>query len=143
MSDSKNDYMMKGQFTAENSVLVLIDYQVGTMQLIRSSSSDVCLRNAVTLATTAKTLNIPIVLTSSQEDRIQGPISPALQKVVPDAFKARVKREGIVNAWGDPNFSEAIAATGRKNIIMGGVTTDICLVSPVSVPCRKGTTSLR
>jgi nicotinamidase-related amidase len=115
MSDSKKDYMMKGQFTAENSVLVLIDYQVGTMQLIRSSSSDVCLRNAVTLATTAKTLNIPIVLTSSQEDRIQGPISPALQKVLPDAYKARVKREGIVNAWGDPNFSGAIAATGRKN----------------------------
>src|ERR1700691_6493295 len=75
MSDSKKDYMMKGQFTPENSVLVLIDYQVGTMQLIRSSSSDVCLRNAVTLATTAKTLNVPIVLTSSQEDRIQGPIS--------------------------------------------------------------------
>jgi len=54
MSDSNKDYMMKGQFTAENSVLVLVDYQVGTMQLIRTSSSDVCLRNAVTLATTAQ-----------------------------------------------------------------------------------------
>ena len=138
MSDSKNDYMMKGQFTAENSVLVLIDYQVGTMQLIRSSSSDVCLRNAVTLATTAKTLNIPIVLTSSQEDRIQGPISLELQKVVPDAFKARVKREGIVNAWADPNFSGAIAKTGRKNIIMGGVTTDICLVFPSISAVQEG-----
>ena len=138
MSDSKKDYMMKGQFTAENSVLVLIDYQVGTMQLIRSSSSDVCLRNAVTLATTAKTLNIPIVLTSSQEDKIQGPISLELQKVVPDAFKARVKREGIVNAWGDPNFSGAIAKTGRKNIIMGGVTTDICLVFPSISAVQEG-----
>jgi nicotinamidase-related amidase len=138
MSDSKKDYMMKGQFTAENSVLVLIDYQVGTMQLIRSSSSDVCLRNAVTLATTAKTLNVPIVLTSSQEDRIQGPISPELQKVVPDSFKARVKREGIVNAWADPNFSGAIAATGRKNIIMGGVTTDICLVFPSISAVQEG-----
>jgi hypothetical protein len=54
MSDSKKDYMMKGQFTAENSVLVLVDYQLGTMQLIRTSNSDVCLRNAVTLATAAK-----------------------------------------------------------------------------------------
>jgi nicotinamidase-related amidase len=138
MSDSKKEYMMKGQFTAENSVLVLIDYQVGTMQLIRSSSSDVCLRNAVTLATTAKTLNVPIVLTSSQEDRIQGPISPALQKILPDAHKARVKRQGIVNAWGDPNFSGAIAATGRKNIIMGGVTTDICLVFPSISAVQEG-----
>ena len=70
MSDSKKDYMMKGQFTAENSVLVLVDYQLGTMQLIRTSNSDVCLRNAVTLATAAKTLNMPVILTSSQEDRV-------------------------------------------------------------------------
>jgi nicotinamidase-related amidase len=138
MSDSKNDYMMKGQFTAENSVLVLVDYQVGTMQLIRTSSSDVCLRNAVTLATAAKTLNMPVVLTSSQEDRIQGPISPALQQVLPDAYKARVKRQGIVNAWGDPNFRGAIAKTGRKNIIMGGVTTDICLVFPSISAVQEG-----
>ena len=31
MSDSKNGYVMKGQFTPENSALVLIDYQVGTL----------------------------------------------------------------------------------------------------------------
>jgi nicotinamidase-related amidase len=138
MSDTKNGYIMKGQFTPENSVLVLVDYQVGTLQLIRTSSSDLCLRNAVTLATAAKTLKIPIVLTSSQEDRIQGPISPALQKVLPDAFKARVKRQGIVNAWGDPNFTAAIAATDRKNIIMGGVTTDICLVFPSISAVQEG-----
>jgi nicotinamidase-related amidase len=138
MSDSKKDYMMKGQFTAENSVLVLVDYQLGTMQLIRTSNSDLCLRNAVTLATAAKTLNMPVVLTSSQEDRVQGPISPALQKVLPDAYKARVKRQGIVNAWGDANFSGAIAKTGRKNIIMGGVTTDICLVFPSISAVQEG-----
>jgi nicotinamidase-related amidase len=138
MSDTKNGYMMKGQFTPENSALVLIDYQVGTLQLIRTPSSDVCLRNAVTLASAAKALKMPVVLTSSQEDRIQGPISPALQKVLPDAFKARVKRQGIVNAWGDPNFSAAIAATGRKNIIMGGVTTDICLVFPSISAVQEG-----
>jgi nicotinamidase-related amidase len=138
MSDKKNGYTMKGQFTPENSVLVLVDYQVGTLQLIRTSSSDLCLRNAVTLASAAKALKIPVVLTSSQEDRIQGPISPALQKALPDAFKARVKRQGIVNAWGDPNFSAAIAATGRKNIIMGGVTTDICLVFPSISAVQEG-----
>ena len=138
MSDKKNGYTMKGQFTPENSVLVLVDYQVGTLQLIRTSSSDLCLRNAVTLASAAKALKIPVVLTSSQEDRIQGPISPALQKALPDAFKARVKRQGIVNAWGDPNFTAAIEATGRKNIIMGGVTTDICLVFPSISAVQEG-----
>ena len=124
MSDSKKDYMMKGQFTAENSVLVLIDYQLGTMQLIRTSNSDVCLRNAVTLATAAKTLNMPVVLTSSQEDRIQGPISPALQKVLPDAYKARVRRQGIVNAWGDPKLMprsvHGCFVDNENNIWIGG-----------------------
>jgi hypothetical protein len=67
--------MMKGQFTAENSVLVLVDYQVGTMQLIRTSSSDVCLRNAVTLATTAKMLNMPVV--------------PCMRREEPSAMPAR------------------------------------------------------
>ena len=102
---TKAKFQMRGQFTPENSALVLVDYQVGTLQLIRSSSSDVSLKNAVMLATAAVKLNMPIVLTSSQEDQIQGPISPALQKA-------------------------AVEATGRKNLIMGGVTTDICLVFP-------------
>src|ERR1700679_3206730 len=128
MFDGKRGTKKKGQFTPENSVLVLVDYQIGTLQLIRTSSSDLCLRNAVTLATAAKTLKIPIVLTSSQEDRIQGPISPALQKVLPDAFKSRVKRQGIVNAWGDPNFTAAIAAAARKNIIMGAGPPHFSLV---------------
>ncbi len=107
-----------------------MDYQVGTLQLVRSCSSDISLRNAVMLAKAAVTLKMPIVLTSSQEDHIQGPIAPTLQQAAPDAYKARVKRVGIVNAWADPNFSRAIEATGRKNLIMGGITTDICLVFP-------------
>lgn len=127
---SKFKFEMRGQFTPDNSALVLIDYQVGTMQLIRSSSADVSLRNAVMLATAAKKLKMPIVMTSSQVDHIQGPISPELQKAAPDAYENRVKRVGIVNAWADPNFSGAVEATGRKNLIMGGVTTDICLVFP-------------
>jgi nicotinamidase-related amidase len=128
--EKKAKFEMRGQFTPENTALVLVDFQVGTLQLIRSSSSDVSLRNAVMLATVATRLNIPIIMTSSQEDHIQGPIASVLQKAAPDAYEARVQRVGIVNAWADPNFSGAIEATGRKNLIMGGVTTDICLVFP-------------
>ena len=126
----KADFEMRGQFTPDNSALVLIDYQVGTLQLIRNVSSDVSLRNAVLLTKAAERLKMPIVFTTSQEDHIQGPLAPALQQASPPAYKARVKRVGIVNAWSDPNFSDAIEATGRKNLIMGGVTTDICLIFP-------------
>jgi nicotinamidase-related amidase len=129
-SPSKNQFEMSNQFTPENSALVLVDYQVGTLQLIRSNSSDQSLRNAVMLAKAAKAYGMPIVLTTSQEDHIQGPLAPALQHISPEAYKNRVKRVGIVNAWSDPNFSAAVEATGRKKLIMGGVTTDICLIFP-------------
>ncbi len=129
-SPSKNPFEMSNQFTPENSVLVLVDYQVGTLQLIRNNSSDQSLRNAVMLAKAAKAYGMPIVLTTSQEDHIQGPLAPALQHISPEAYKNRVKRVGIVNAWADPNFSAVVEATGRKKLIMGGVTTDICLIFP-------------
>jgi nicotinamidase-related amidase len=129
-SPSKNQFEISHQFTPENSALVLVDYQVGTLQLIRSNSSDQSLRNAVMLAKAAKAYGMPIVLTTSQEDHIQGPLAPARQHISPEAYKNRVKRVGIVNAWADPNFSAAVEATGRKKLIMGGVTTDICLIFP-------------
>jgi nicotinamidase-related amidase len=130
VNQSKNQFVMSNQFTPENSALVLVDYQVGTLQLIRNSSSDQSLRNAVMLAKAAKAYGMPIVLTTSQEDHIQGSLAPALQHVAAEAYKSRVQRVGIVNAWADPNFSAAVAATGRKKLIMGGVTTDICLIFP-------------
>ena len=138
MSDSKSGYVMKGQFTPENSALVLIDYQVGTLQFIHNMSPDDSLRNAVMLAKAARAYGMPTILTSSMEDHVQGPIAPALQQVLPEAYNNRIKRVGIVNAWADPNFSGAVRATGRKNIIMGGVTTDICLIFPSISAVQEG-----
>jgi nicotinamidase-related amidase len=129
---------MSTQFTPENSALVLVDYQVGTLQLIRSMAADLSLRNAVMLAKSAKAFGMPVVLTSSQEDHIQGALAPALQHVLPEAYKERVQRVGIVNAWADPNFKAAVEATGRKKIIMGGVTTDICLIFPSMSAVQDG-----
>jgi len=126
------------QFKPETSALVLIDHQVGTLQFIRNISADGAVRNAVILAKAAKAFGMPVVLTSSQEDHIQGPLAPSLQKVLPEAFVNRVKRVGIVNAWADKNFSAAVNATGRKQLIMAGVTTDICLVFPAMSAVQEG-----
>jgi len=117
-------------FTPENASLVLIDHQTGTMQLIKNMPLNVVKRNALALAKVAKILNMPIVLTSSQEEMFQGPLLPELAQIVPEAFAARIKRTGIVNAWVDKNFVAAVEKTGRKNLVMSGVTTDICLVFP-------------
>jgi len=125
-------------FTPADSALLLIDHQTGTMQLIKNIPLDVAKRNTIALAKTAKILNIPVVLTSSQEQNLQGPLLPELQQILPDAFAARVKRAGIVNAWNDPNFVAAVKKTGRKNLIMAGVTTDVCLVYPAISAVREG-----
>jgi nicotinamidase-related amidase len=112
------------RFNREKSALVLIDHQVGTMQLIKNIPSDSSLRNAVLLAKAAKTLDMPIVMTASMEDHPQGPLAAELKQVAPEAYDARVKRLGIVNAWADQNFKAAVEATGRKQLVMAGVTTD-------------------
>ncbi len=125
-------------FRPADSALLLIDHQTGTMQLIKNIPLDVAKRNTFALAKTAKILNIPVVLTSSQEQNLQGPLLPELEQILPDAFAARVKRAGIVNAWNDPNFVDAVKKTGRKNIIMAGVTTDVCLVYPAISAVREG-----
>ena len=137
-STSGEDYKMSGQFTPDNSALVLIDHQVGTLQFVYTMSPNESLRNAVTLAKAAKAYCMPVVLTTSQEDHIQGPTAPALQQALPEAYNNRVKRAGIVNAWADPNFSAAVRATGRKKLIMAAVTTDICLIFPAISAVQEG-----
>jgi nicotinamidase-related amidase len=129
---------MSSIFTAENSALLLIDHQIGTMKLIHNIPLEVVKRNTLALAKTAKILNIPVILTSSQEENIQGALLPELAEILPEAFATRIKRAGIVNAWNDPNFKAAVEATGRKNLIMAGVTTDVCLVFPTISACQEG-----
>jgi nicotinamidase-related amidase len=129
---------MSDRFTAENAALLLIDHQVGTMEWIQTLPLKVVERHTLALAKTAHILHIPVVLTSSQEENIQGPLMPELREIVPEAFAARIKRAGIVNAWEDPNFKQAVAATQRTHLIMAGVTTDVCLVFPAVSACLEG-----
>ena len=129
---------MSNIFTSENSALLLIDHQIGTMKLIKNISLEVVKRNTLALAKTAKILNIPVILTSSQEEKVQGALMPELASILPEAFETRIQRAGIVNAWDDTNFKAAVEATKRKNLIMAGVTTDVCLVFPAISAREEG-----
>jgi nicotinamidase-related amidase len=130
--------MKSVHFKPETSALVLIDHQVGTLQLVKNLPSDVSLRNTINLGKAAKALGMPVVMTCSQEDRIQGPIAPSLQRVLPEAYEKRIRRQGVVNAWGDPKFRQAVVNTGRKQLVMAAVTTDICLVFPAISAVEEG-----
>lgn len=129
---------MPHPFRSETAALILIDHQVGTMQLIKTLDVEIVKRNTIALAKAAKILGLPVVLTSSQEERIQQPLMRELAELLPEAYAARVKRAGIVNAWDDPNFVAAIEKTGRKQLIMGGVTTDVCLIYPTISAVEAG-----
>jgi nicotinamidase-related amidase len=129
---------MMGTFTPSDSALLLIDRQVGTMKLIKNIPLEVVKRNTLAPAKTAKILGMPVVLTSSQEQNVQGPLLPELEGILPEAFAARVKRAGIVNVWNDPNFKAAVEKTRRRNLIMADVTADVCLVYPAISACREG-----
>ena len=125
-------------FTADKSVLLLIDHQLGTMQLIKTLPLEEVRAKTIALAKAARILGLPVVMTSSQEDRLQGPLMPELAEILPEAFDRRVKRAGIVNAWNDPAFRSAVETTGRRQLIMGGVTTDVCLIYPAISAIEAG-----
>ena len=130
--------MASPHFKPDNCALVLIDHQVGTLQLIKNVTSDSSVRNAVNLGKAALAFKMPIVMTTSQEERIQGQMAEPLQKAMPEAYEKRVKRVGIVNAWDDPHFKKAVEDTGRRQLIIAAVTTDICLVFPAISAVEAG-----
>lgn len=130
--------MLQSPFSRETSALILIDHQLGTMQLIKTLDVEQVKRNTIALAKAALILGLPVVITSSQEDHLQGPLMPELGQILPQAFAERVQRAGIVNAWNDPAFKSAVVKTGRRDLIMGGVTTDVCLVYPTISAVEEG-----
>ncbi|MCE9857450.1 isochorismatase family protein [Raoultella planticola] len=118
------------KFTSDNAAMLLIDHQVGTMGWAKSMAFEELKRNALMLAKSAAILDMPVVLTSSMEEYAQGPLLAELKTILPEEFEARIKRMGIVNAMDDENFAAAVNATGRKKLIIAGVTNDVCTVYP-------------
>ena len=130
--------MTPNKNTTENAAIVLIDHQTGTMNWAKSVERDLIEANTRALARVAVELNMPLVMTSSMEEHMQGPLMPALEEIAPDAFAARVKRPGVVNCWDDDTFADACRGTGRKHLIMAGITTDVCLGPPAISAAAEG-----
>lgn len=128
------------QFKKQDTVMLLIDHQLGTIEWSVNRPKEMIVSRTVALAKMAKALGIPVILTSSQETQAQGLLLPELQEILPEEYANRVKREGITNAWNDENFKQAVlnAAAGRKNIIMAGLTHDVCIVHPSRAMVNDG-----
>lgn len=129
---------MKNRFTVENTAMLLIDHQVGTIKFARSIDHDELVRNTRALARAAVELGMPLVLTTSQEDHFQGPLLPDLLEIAPEAHERRIRRPGVVDAWAHDGFREAVLATGRNKLIMCGLTNDVCIVYPAISATEDG-----
>jgi nicotinamidase-related amidase len=125
-------------FTADNAAMLLIDHQVGTMGWVGSIAFEEMKANALGLAKAAKALGMPLVLTSSMEEYAQGPLLAELADIAPEEFAGRIQRQGVVNAFDDKNFADAVKATGRTNLIIAGVTNDVCTVFPTLTALATG-----
>ncbi len=124
---------MSFKFSISDTAIVLVDHQVGTInwagELMPEEREQLKMFVRV-FARFAKAADMPIVLTSSLETQAQGMLLPELKQICPDEYEKRVKRTGVINAWDDANFANAVRATNRKNLVMSGLTTDVCLVPP-------------
>jgi nicotinamidase-related amidase len=126
-----------GVWTYGDCALVLIDYQNEMLEVIRSeTSSDLVELNVRLLARAAKAFEMPIVLsTVGVELEFNGPTRDAILSEL-DGIEP-IDRTSM-NAFEDQAFSDAVKATGRKRLIIGGLHTEICLTNAVTTGLKDG-----
>lgn len=114
---------------ASECVLMFIDYQDHVMDLIFAQDRRIIELNIRTLAKMAVAFKIPVILsTVGVEMGVNGPTVESLRAVLPHVQD--IDRSSM-NAWGDAKFVAAVKATGRKRLVMCGISTSACLTYPV------------
>jgi nicotinamidase-related amidase len=121
--------------TSENAALVLVDHQVGLMTGVRDYSTGELKHNVVALAQAAKTLKLPIVVTTTARDSMWGPTFPELVDALPGI---EIINRSSVNAFDDERVASAIAATRRKKLIFAGISLEVCAALPALTAVSKG-----
>jgi nicotinamidase-related amidase len=113
------------RFTPDNCVFAFVDHQTGLMNLVENTTAVTYKNYVIALAKTAKLHNVPVVLTTSAETGPNGPFLPEVVALLPGA--PMISRPGQINAWDNADFVSAIRKSGRKKIVMSGITTDVCV----------------
>jgi nicotinamidase-related amidase len=124
------------RLSKEEAVCLLVDHQSGLISLVQDFSPGEFKNNVLALADVAKFFELPTILTTSFEDGPNGPIVPELKETFPDA--PFIARPGQINAWDNEDFVNAIKQTGRKQLIIAGVVTDVCVAFPALSAIEAG-----
>ncbi|MEG0488199.1 MAG: isochorismate family cysteine hydrolase YcaC [Acinetobacter sp.] len=112
----------------DNAAVLLVDHQAGLLSLVRDIDPDKFKNNVLAVAAAAKYFNLPTILTTSFENGPNGPLVPELKEMFPDA--PFIPRPGQINAWDNEDFVKAVKATGKKQLIIAGVVTEVCVAFP-------------
>ena len=109
----------------DNAALLMVDHQAGLISLVQDFTPDDFKNSVIALADIGKFFNLPTVLTTSFDEGPNGPIVPEVLERFPSA--PFIHRPGQINAWDNEDFVKAVKATGRKQLIIAGVVTDVCV----------------
>jgi nicotinamidase-related amidase len=120
----------------EQAAVLLVDHQTGLLSLVRDFDPDRFKNNVLAVADLAKYFKLPTILTTSFEDGPNGPLVPELKEAFPDA--PFIPRPGQINAWDNADFVKAVKATNRKQLIVAGVVTEVCVAFPALSAIEEG-----
>ncbi len=114
-------------YSAEDSVVVFIDHQPQMTFGVASIDRAMLINNVTLLAKVAKEFNVPAILTAVETESFSGYVWPQLLDVFPGQ---EVLERTSMNSWDSMDFRKAIEATGRKNVIICGLWTEVCVTWP-------------
>lgn len=120
----------------DNAAVLLVDHQTGLLSLVRDIDPDKFKNNVLALADLAKYFGLPTILTTSFEQGPNGPLVPELKDMFPTA--PYIARPGQINAWDNEDFVKAVKATGKKQLIIAGVVTEVCVAFPALSALEAG-----
>lgn len=118
----------------EDSIVVLIDHQPFQFANLHSHEPTMIINAVTGLAKAAKIFNVPTILTTVIEER-GGLIVKQIQDVFPE--QKPIDRT-FINTWQDPNVTGIVAKSGRKQLIIAGLYTEICVAMPAIQAAGEG-----
>src|SRR5579859_694223 len=122
------------RLTPDNAALLLIDHQAGLFTGVRDIPTGELKHNVVGLAKAFQVLGVPIIVTATSPE-MWGPTIPELVAALPGTS---ILNRTTVNAFDEPRFARAVEATGRKKLIIAGVSTEVCLALPAIYAAERG-----
>jgi len=117
--------MSYDRLTADNTAVLFVDHQTGLANGVQTQSPPDFINNVKALVTIAQIYKLPTVVTTSAHDGPNGPIMPVVERGLPDA--AIVHRPGQINAFDNKDFAAAVTKTGRKKLLIAGISTEVCV----------------